>query len=483
MEEDKSLSLTEQPPYPNEPEPIDPEAERRLRIKCDWHVLPILCVLYLLSFLDRVNIGNARIEGLEKELKMSGSDYNVASLIFFVSYFLFEVPSNIILKNVNPSSYFAIIMFGWGVVTVCQGVVTNFSSLVALRFLLGMFESGFTAGSVYLISMYYKRYELQWRISIWFSFAILGAAFGGLFAYALAKMNGVGGYSGWRWIYIIEGLLTVVTAAFAKMFVVDWPVNAKFLTEPERALLLRRLAADGGFGKMDRLNAVSARRTAKDWKIYVGALMYFGVVNTGYATALFIPTIIREMGYTSSSAQLRSAAVNLTAAGCILMVAYTTDRIRNRYFACVLGPVIGTTGYVMLLAQGSLSAGVKYMATFFITCGVYIMQPVTLGWLANNMGGHYKRAIAAAVQAAVGNLGGIVASNIFITEQAPRYPVGYGVSMALLLFAGLMSTVFLVGLRRENKLRDQGGRDYRLQESAEELENMGDDHPSFRFSM
>ena len=295
-------------------------------------------------------------------------------------------------------------------------------------------------------------------------------------------MKGVGHYSGWRWIFIIEGLATIVGAVFAKFLVVDWPARAKFLTKDERELLFRRLDEDGAFARMDTLNKRSIKRTFGDWKIYVGALMYFGVNTTGYATAFFIPTIIKELGYTSSSAQLRSAAVNLAAVGCMLVVAFVTDKVRNRYFATILGPAIACVGYIMLLAQGHLSPGVKYFATFLITCGAYTAQPVTLGWLNNNMGGHYKRAIAAAMQAGIGNLGGIVASNIFVAKQAPRYKTGYGTGMGLIIMTSVMCTVFFLGLRRENMKRDRGDRDYRYQEPFEEQENMGDDHPRFRFN-
>jgi hypothetical protein len=210
--------------------------------------------------------------------------------------------------------------------------------------------------------------------------------------------------------------------------------------------------------------------------------MYFGVNTTGYATAFFIPTILREMGYTSSSSQLRSAAVNMTAVVCMLATAYATDKLRNRYFATLLGPAIACIGYIILLAQGGLSPGVKFFATFLITCGAYMAQPVTLGWLNNNMGGHYKRAIAAAVQAGLGNLGGVVASNIFLIREAPRYPTGYGVGMALIIVTSLACTGFFFGIRRENMKRDRGDRDYRYQAPIEEQQNMGDDHPKFRFN-
>ncbi|KAI9677045.1 MAG: hypothetical protein M1817_006884 [Caeruleum heppii] len=481
MDVEKSQGLTPTTASTESLQPIDPAAERRLRWKCDLHLLPTLMFLYFLSFLDRVNIGNARIEGLEADLGMTGHDFNIALFIFFISYILFEVPSNLILKNVAPSTWLSFLMFMWGIMTICQGVVKNLAGLATCRFLLGVFEAGFVAGGTYLISMYYRRYELQWRISLFFSAGVLGGAFGGLLAYAIAKMRGIGGYNGWRWIFIIEGILTVVTSIFAKWLVVDWPETAKFLTDEDRALLVRRLTEDSGIAKMNRLDKKSAKRIFSDWKIYVGMLMYLCICATGYATAFFIPTIIKELGFTSAAAQIRSIFPNLVAVFCIVITAWVSDHLQQRYIFCLIGPAVGTVGYVLLLAQGGLSPGVKYFATFLITSGAYITQPVTLAWLNNNMGGHYKRSVAAAIQLGFGNIGGIIASNVFYPSQRPRYPIGYGVCFALLLTCAVMSTVLFLGLRAENRKRERGERDDRLREPKEELENMGDDHPAFRF--
>jgi MFS family permease len=175
---------------------VDPIAEKKLLWKVDLHVVPPLLILFLLAFLDRVNIGNAKIQGMTTELHMQGQDYNIALFIFFIPYILLEVPSNIIIKKVAPSTWLCIIMFLWGVCTIGQGLVSNFAGLVAMRFLLGMFEAGLVPGSVYLISMWYKRFELQWRLSVFFCASIIAGAFGGLLAYALAHMDGIGGYSG-----------------------------------------------------------------------------------------------------------------------------------------------------------------------------------------------------------------------------------------------------------------------------------------------
>lgn len=148
----------------------------------------------------------------------------------------------------------------------------------------------------------------------------------------------------------------------------------------------------------------------------------------------------------------------------------------------MLGVLLTTIGYGILLAQEYVNVSIRYIAVFLIAAGANITQPVALAWLNNNMGGHYKRNISAAMQIGFGNCGGIVASNIYITTQAPTYPVGFGVSLALMWICGLACTMFLIGLRMENTKRDRGEREERYNLPKEELENLGDDHPSFRFS-
>ncbi|KAI5199937.1 MFS general substrate transporter [Aureobasidium subglaciale] len=408
---------------------IDPTAEKKLLRKVDLRILPPLTVLFLLAFLDRTNIGNAKIQGIA---------------------------------------------------TIGQGLVTTFEGLVAMRVLVGIFEAGLFPGCVYLISMYYQRYELQWRLSLFFSASILAGGFGGLLAFALAKMDGIGGYSGWRWIFIIEGILTVVVGVIARFWVCDWPETAKFLTDEERVLLTSRLQVDSGEAVMNRLDKAATRRIFSDWKIYTGVIMYMGIVNTGYSASFFVPTIIREMGYTSSSAQVRSIPIFVVAAITSIAAAWLTDRLRHRFAFCIFGLVVASIGYSVLLAQEGLSVGVKYFALFLVVPGGYITQPIVLAWVQNCMSGHYKRSVSAAMTVGFGNLGGIVASNVFFTEEAPLYKTGYGVSLGFLWICGLGCVMLFVGVVLENRKRDRGERDWRL--GGEDVDNLGDDHPSFRFT-
>lgn len=179
----EALPLSDQPSSSTSSfKPIDPLVQQKLLWKIDRHLVPILFVLFLAAFIDRINIGNARLQGLEKDLHMDpdGPQYNIALFMFFIPYILLEVPSNILLKNMRPSVWLSSIMLGWGVITICQGCTRSFAGLVICRVLLGVLEAGFVPGAIYLISMYYKRHELQVRVNVFFSASILAGAFSGV---------------------------------------------------------------------------------------------------------------------------------------------------------------------------------------------------------------------------------------------------------------------------------------------------------------
>ncbi|KAL2164407.1 hypothetical protein VTH06DRAFT_3623, partial [Thermothelomyces fergusii] len=190
------------------PAPIDPKAERRLVTKLDFIIFPVFFVIYLMAFLDRINISNAAIQGLTQELHLDvGSRFNVVLFAYYSSYILLEVPSNMVMRKVRPSLYLSSLMFCWGIINMCMGFVHSYAALVALRVLLGVFEAGVLPGIVYVTSMYYKRHEYQKRMSIFFCSTVVAGAFGGLLAYAIAKIS-TATMAPWRWIFIIEGAVT-----------------------------------------------------------------------------------------------------------------------------------------------------------------------------------------------------------------------------------------------------------------------------------
>ncbi|KAF9891063.1 hypothetical protein FE257_004998 [Aspergillus nanangensis] len=195
--------------------------------KMDLHLLPTLTVLYLFAFLDRGNIGNARIEGMEEDLHMKGSQYNWALTVFFFPYAALELPANMLLKRVRASLWLPSLMVAWGIVMTCMGLVQGYSGLLIT-------QSGLYPGVAYYITTWYCREESQLRQAIFFSAASIAGAFSGLLAFAIGKLDGVAGYSGWRWIFILEGIATVLVAVGAYFLVYDSLETAPFLTADER---------------------------------------------------------------------------------------------------------------------------------------------------------------------------------------------------------------------------------------------------------
>lgn len=279
--------------------------------------------------------------------------------------------------------------------------------------------------------------------------------------------------------------MTAAVAIVSVFFIVDWPERCQFLTPEEKQQLELRLADDGAgsLTRMDTLNSYAYRRILTDWKIWLGGLVYMGIGITGYATTFFMPTILFEFGWTARQAQVHTIPVYAVSAVGMLSVAYLSDRFKHRYGFIILGCIISTVGYGMLLRQDNLSNEAKYAAVFLVSLGGFIGTPIALAWLANNVAGHWKRAFSSAIQVALGNISGIAAAVIYRQEESPRYLTGYGTSVALMWFGGVMATLLFAGMMVENRLRDAGKRDERLNRPKEEVDNMGDYHPSFRFTL
>lgn len=274
---------------------------RRILWKLDTRILPVLALLFLCSFLDRTNVGNARLYGLEKELGMDAKDvqYDQGLAVFYATYIVSEIPSNLVLKKVTPRIWLPFLTFAWGVVSMCQGFIQNFAGFVAVRAVLGLTEGGLLPGMILYLSSMYTRRELALRIGLFYTAASLSGAFGGLLARGLSELAGHGGYSAWRWIFIIEGLLTVAAAGLAALILPNGVAGASFLSEKEKAHLVRRLQRAvfaGSTGSMmnpeheaaEKFSWHEVGRAVFSWQTWLTASAYFGILSGLYSFGLFV---------------------------------------------------------------------------------------------------------------------------------------------------------------------------------------------------
>ncbi|KAJ4352809.1 hypothetical protein N0V95_003917 [Ascochyta clinopodiicola] len=463
--------------------------EKKILRKMDLHLIPMLALLYLLSFLDRGNIGNAKIEGLVDTLGMSGVQYNLCLTVFFFTYAAFEIPSNLLLKRLRPSIWLPTIMVAWGIVMTLMGIVQNYHGLLIARIFLGATEAGLFPGVAYYITMWYCRHEAQFRQALFFSAASIAGAFSGLLAFGIAHMDGVGNLEGWRWIFILEGILTVIVAVLAYFTLYDFPETASFLTEEERAFVVYRLKYQGALNETangvrvaedDSFQWKFVKSAFLDWQVWTSVCIYWGISCPLYGISLFLPSIIRGLGYTSSTAQLLTVPIYIAASILAIAVAWCSDRAGKRYPFILVCLCIMAVGFIMCIA--SKSPGVIYAGVFIVACALYPAFPGNVTWLSNNLAGSTKRATGQAIQIGVGGLAGAMASNFYRAEDAPHYILGHALELGFigLGIVALLVTVFnykRINAKRERQLSEGVHNGY----TPEELSELGDRSMAFKY--
>lgn len=417
---------------------------KKTLLKLDLVVLPTITVLYLLAFIDRANIGNAKIEGLPDDLGLTGSQFNICLTVFFIPYALFEVPANVMLKKLSPSIWLPSIMLAWGLVMTLMGLVKNYNGLLAARIFLGVTEAGLYPGVAYYLTLFYKRDELQFRQSLFNSAASSAGAFSGILAWAIAKMDGLGGLKGWAWIFIIEGIATVVFACIAFFLMCNGPHDLPLFSEEERQYVAFRITCDSqddpngnGSKKSQTIKALT------DIQVYLHALIFVAATTCVYGMSLFLPSIVKTMGYTASHAQLMTVPIYITASIISVCFALLADKVIKRrspiIFASMSLSFIGFT--VAATTDVRHQPKVLYGAMILAACGAYSTIPCVVAWGANNVTGSYKRAISLAIQIGIGNLGGAIGSNLFRPQDAPRYKLGHSLEVVFTAIGLLTATI------------------------------------------
>ncbi|RUS17451.1 major facilitator superfamily domain-containing protein [Endogone sp. FLAS-F59071] len=420
---------------------------------------------------------------------------------------LFEVPSNILLKITGPHRWIPIVMIAWGTIMMAMSSVKNANGLLAARFFLGVTEAGLFPGTVYYLSLWYTRKEQALRNALFFSAATLAGAFGGVLAYGILLMSGLQGLKGWQWIFILEGLPTVLLAFIAYFYLPDFPETAFWLTDSERSLLNRRLAQDAGVAKETSFSWKQFFDAFRDWKVYLHMAIYICVATPLYSLSLFLPTIINNLGFTSLTAQLMTAppyaggfyiifflhlkhflfltfsqthAHTHQTVGCFFTIALaiTGDYFRERGLHMAVPAFVAMIGYILLIVLPASNPKALYGATIITVTGVFSNVPAMLCWFTNNIGGHTKRGVATAAIISFGNIGGAIGGQIY---RANDVGFVHGHTICACLFA--VSIVFILLMKflliRENKRRDNlTPEQFAKEANGEEL---ADWHPAFRY--
>ena len=378
--------------------------EKALVHKMAWRVLPFLLVAYLICIIDRLNVGLAALT-MNTELGFTATVYGWGAGLFFVGYFIGEVPSNLILSKVGARLWFARIMVTWGIFAIAMGFISGDVSFFVIRFLLGVAEAGFFPGVIYYLTLWFPS---EYRGRIFGLFLIISplnntiaAPLGGLI---LKYFNGAMGYPGWRWLFFVEGLPTILMAYLCLRMVIDRPDKASWLTDAEKAHLRAKLQREAE-ARTDTRH-LSLWQTLGHPKVLLFAVVYTALAIGIYGLSLWMPQLIKGMGVKDSfHIGLIMAIPYLIATICMVLWSRHSDKTGERVFHCAGALALAAIGMV---SSAFIDSPVLAMAALtFAAIGMYSSQPVF--W---SMPTSYLTGVAAAGGIAfinsIGNLGGFV---------------------------------------------------------------------------
>ncbi|KIH88118.1 MFS transporter [Sporothrix brasiliensis 5110] len=462
----------------------DLKADRRLVRKLDLHIMTLAMLIYIFSVLDRVNIGNAALYGLKTDLGLVGNQYQILVSILFATYISVEIPANWMVKRIGPSRWLGFITAGWGLVATFSGFAQTFGSFLACRLLLGALEGGLWPGLVVYLTTFYTRREIALRIAVLFACSALAGAGGGLLAFGIGFLEGHGGYNGWRWIMILEGLPCIVLGVATWFGLADEPATAYYLTPAERARLVRRLDRQPGMTQAAKqFHWNDALEAFADWTVWAFCFAQFGADVMLYAFSAYLPTIIKGINadFSTPVVQVLTIPCYLVGAAAYLVVGQVSDRIQHRALFVLVAGVITVCGYGMLISDGGVA--VHYAGCFLVAAGLYIVVGLPLAWLPTNVPRYGKRTTTIAMQACIGNSAGIMSGYVYPAAEGPRYVKGHAISLAMGAFAVVTYGLVWAYYVYENKQRTAGKRDARISGlTDDQVRELGDKSPHFIFA-
>ncbi|KAL5598755.1 hypothetical protein BROUX41_003909 [Berkeleyomyces rouxiae] len=509
-------------------------AEQVLLRKLDVRIMPIICLAWMLFYLDRAAIGFALTNGLVRELRLHGVQINVMMMLYYIPFIILSIPGNLILRRVGAGRLLSIVVILWGIVTACTGFVKSYASLCIMRILMGVSESFFLGGAMLYLGFFYTAKELTARTGIFYSSTSISAAIGGLLASGLGEIK-TGNYNGWSWIFFIEGIITVLIGTGSWFLLPIRPEACHFLSSSEMNLAMTRMraadmryqdcasepaaavfetSAESGINKSnttqaDQKLAGVLRHDRLEWPVVkralfnllapMMALACFFNIEALSSYIMFLPTIVSVIVGDGDrlKANLLTIPPNITAFIATIAITQWSQRWGKSGIPIIFCAFLATIGYTLLLIGSQIRGpyqvvpSVQYVGTFFVGMGVSAMPPIALAWVSVNTAPHYVRALVLGFVITIGNTASFLSSFTYLGEEAPKYTTGHSINLGCLCTLIILGCSMLLWMKWENNKRARGDRDNRLDPvhyqgkmTKEEYEfHLGWDHPNYRFQM
>ena len=432
---------------------IDPAQEKAILRKFDKYVLPQAFIFILLNYLDRSNLGNARVFGFEKSTGLTGNQFGNLVTLFFVPYILTEVFWVSAVKRFGANYVITAALVGWCSATIATGFVHNYAQALACRMLLGLFEAGVAPCFGFIFSTIYARESTAKRIALINLANVTSGAFGGLFAYGVQSMGTRLGLEAWRWLFIIEGAGSLAICGGLLFSFPNTPETAWFLNAEEKALMVLRKQRDAIYKGDDTFDWKWVKEALTDPFVYLASVGFFtsSVAIFGFGT--FLPTIIKGFGYNSYQANYLTIPVYAVGAMSLAAQAYWSDRLKKRALFLVLSAMPVTVAYLICVGTSNKVAG--YVAMFILVLGVYSVSCLMITWMATNLVPDYKRSIGLPIFCSIGNCSGLVSGQLYPKSQGPRYVMGNGISAGLEVISVVFIFLTWLLLRKRNAEKEK----------------------------
>lgn len=431
---------------------LDPETERRLIRKIDLYLLPVMCLVYCVQFMDKLSNSYASVLGLRKDLKMTGDMYGWTGSAFYIGYLFFEFPASYLLQRLPVAKTASVFMLLWGVV-LCLHAVPQYEGFIALRTLLGMLESSVTPAFTIITLQWYKKEEQFLRVAIWFAFNGVGIILGGAISYGLSIHGNSYSMEAWKLIFVVTGCITIFLGLLVLVHIPDTPAGAWFLSDSEKKLVIERIRSNQqGFGskKFKKYQFVEALLDYKTWLMF--AFAFCNNVPNGGITNFGNILLVSDIGYTPNESllmQMPAGAVLLV--GCIGF-SYCVRWYPHRMFWAITGTMVVVFGQCLLAFANNnkmklAGLAISSMSSIGIIC--------ILSLISSNVAGHTKKVTTSAIFLIGYCVGNLVGPQTFRNSEAPGYQ-GAKTAIVSCGFIGLfVLCVIWASYIWENKRKDK----------------------------
>lgn len=410
------------------------ELEQRVLRKITLRIVPFIMLLYFIAFLDRVNIGFAALT-MNDDLGFSPTVFGFGAGIFFLGYFLFEVPSNLILHKVGARIWIARVMITWGLVSGGMAFVQGTTSFYTLRFLLGVAEAGFFPGIILYLSYWFPASKRAQVTAIFMAAAPISTALGSPISAALLEMHGMFGFAGWQWMFVLEAVPAVVLGVVVLFWLTDRPQKAKWLSDEEREWLVNTMAAE----QAQRQSAAhhSAWKGLFDKRVLALSLVYFGTSAGLYTLGIWSPQIIKTLGLSSMTIGLLNAVPAVVAVAAMVLWARHSDKTGERPWHVIAACLLAAVG--LLFAGNAVTVVSVILALTLVNCGISASKPPLWSMPTLFLSGSAAAAGIATINS-IGNLGGFVGPFMIgvIKEHTGSFTWGLYFVAALLVLSSLI---------------------------------------------